>query len=158
MASLYEIDLGIMKCFDEETGEIFDADMLEALEMERAGKLENIALYIKNLNADIEAFKNEISALDARKKSASNKLESLKRYLQNSLQGEKFETSKVKISYRNTQSVSVDIEKFMAMDGFENYVRFKDPEPDKTAIKEALKTGKQLDGCELVTNTSMQIK
>ena len=40
----------------------------------------------------------------------------------------------------------------------ENYLRYKEPEADKTAIKEALKAGKTVAGATLVENTSVIIK
>ena len=50
--NLFEIENEIMNCWDQETGEILDSDRLDQLEMERDTKIENIALYIKNLTAD----------------------------------------------------------------------------------------------------------
>lgn len=56
--NLYEIDLAIEEAFtqavDPETGEVNDEYMaqLDALEMERDRKVENIACFIKNLKAD----------------------------------------------------------------------------------------------------------
>ena len=47
---LYEIDEQILNCIDAETGEIIDADMLNALQMERDAKIEGVALWIKDLN------------------------------------------------------------------------------------------------------------
>ena len=55
MATLYEIDESIKALIDEETGEIADFEAFEALNLERDAKLENIALYIKDLKADAEA-------------------------------------------------------------------------------------------------------
>ena len=49
---LYEIDEQILNCIDAETGEIIDADMLNALQMERDAKIEGVALWIKDLKAE----------------------------------------------------------------------------------------------------------
>ena len=46
---LYEIDEAILSCIDTDTGEILDADKLNALQIEREEKLENVALWIKKL-------------------------------------------------------------------------------------------------------------
>ena len=59
--NLYEIENEILKCVDEETGEIFDVEKFEALELARDVKIENICLWIKNLKAEAEALKLEIS-------------------------------------------------------------------------------------------------
>lgn len=60
--TLYEIEAQILECaseVDEETGEILDIEKLEALEIEKEKKQENIALWIKNLRAEKEAVKSE---------------------------------------------------------------------------------------------------
>ena len=53
--TLYEIQDNIRQAieqgFNEETGEIFDASDLEALQIQRDEKIESIALYIKDLTA-----------------------------------------------------------------------------------------------------------
>ena len=59
---LYEIDEQILGCIDAETGEIIDADMLNALQIERDAKIENVALWIKDLKAEAEAYKAEKQA------------------------------------------------------------------------------------------------
>lgn len=55
--NLYEIDAAIMACIDEETGEITDPAKLDELDMTRDQKIENIALYIKDLRAEASAIK-----------------------------------------------------------------------------------------------------
>ena len=40
----------------------------------------------------------------------------------------------------------------------EEYLKHKDPEPDKTAIKAAIKMGKIIDGAEIVANQNIQIR
>ena len=90
--NLFEIENEIMNCWDQETGEILDSDRLDQLEMERDTKIENIALYIKNLTADAEALKAEKQSFAERQKAAENKVESLKKYLATYLAGQKFST------------------------------------------------------------------
>ena len=60
--TLYEIDAAMQECIDPETGEV-DAERIEALAMERDKKIENIALWIINIKADIETAKAEIDRL-----------------------------------------------------------------------------------------------
>ena len=62
---LYEIDREIEACIDFDTGEILDSERLDALQMERAAKLEGVACWIKNLTADAKAFREEEKALQA---------------------------------------------------------------------------------------------
>lgn len=63
MASIYEIDQQIMQCIDFETGEIVDAEKLNALQIEKDKKIEGIACWIKNLNAEAQNIKAEEQAL-----------------------------------------------------------------------------------------------
>lgn len=157
--NLYKIDRAILDCVDLETGEIIDEDALNALEMERYAKVENIALWIKNLMSDAAQIKKEREALEEREKSAKNKAESLKKYLSEYLNGNKFSTSKVAISFRKSESVDVtDINKIMIMDDADSYLKYKDPDPDKTAIKQAIKSGINIPGCSLVEKQNIQIK
>lgn len=69
---LYEIDAAIDAAIeagtDPETGEITNLEEITALQMQREEKLENIALYIKNLSAIATALKNEIDVLNERRK------------------------------------------------------------------------------------------
>lgn len=154
MASLWQIEEAIMDCVDMETGEIIDIDRLDKLQMDRDTKIENIALYIKNLLSDAAGIKAEKDNLAQRQKVAENKANSLKKYLSGYLAGQKFSTSRVAISFRKSESVN--IEDITAIP--EEYLKYKDPEPDKTAIKSMLKSGKKVPGAELVQNQNIQIK
>ena len=150
--TIYEIDQAIMRCVDLETGEIIDTEQLDKLQMERDAKLENVACWIKDLKA--EALKNEKQALAERQKVAENKMESLKKYLAYALDGKAFNSTRASVTFRKSQAVEIsDIYKLD-----ENYLRYKEPEADKTAIKEALKAGKEVAGATLVENTSIIIK
>ena len=70
MANLYEIDQAIMNCLDEETGEVLDLDRMNALQMERKAKIENVALLYKNVKADMEAYKAEKTAFAEKEQAA----------------------------------------------------------------------------------------
>ena len=151
---LYEIDQAIMDLVDNETGEIIDIEMFDNLQMERDEKIESIALYIKDLKAEAEALKAEKLAFAERQKVAENKAESLKAYLSYALKGRAFKTVKASVSFRKSQQVNVpDI---YELD--ENFLKYKEPEADKTAIKEAIKAGQTVKGATLIENTSVIIK
>ena len=49
--NIYDIDKAIEACVDTETGEIIDGEKLDALQMERAAKIEGVACWVKNLPA-----------------------------------------------------------------------------------------------------------
>ena len=152
--NLYEIEAGILSCIDEETGEIINLEKLNQLEMERDTKIENIALWIKNLKAEAEAYKAEKQVFDQRQKAAENKMADLKKYLTGYLNGEKFKTTKVSCSFRNSESVDVlDVWRLP-----DEYRRYKAPEPNKEEIKKAIKSGVDVPGAALVSNLSLIIK
>lgn len=152
--NLYEIDSAIMNCVDMETGEIIDIERLSSLQMERNQKIEGIGCWIKNLLADAKALKEEKDNLAARQKAAENKAASLKEFLSSYLNGEKFKTAKVAISYR--KSDSVDIAEGAVIP--EEYLKYSEPTPDKIGLKAALKSGEKFQGISLVTSNNIQIK
>lgn len=152
--TLYEINEQILSCIDEETGEVLDADKLNALQIEKDEKIENVALWIKDLKAEAEAMKTEKKSFEERQKACENKAESLKKWLADALNGEKFKTNKVLISFRKTKSVQVsDIWQVP-----EEYIKYGEPTPDKNAIKKAIEAGEDIHGAFLVENTSMTVK
>lgn len=157
--TIYEIDNAILDCIDLETGEIIDIDKLNKLELERETKIEGVACWIKDLKAEAEALKNEKQALAERQRVAENKAESLKKYLAYALAGNKFSTAKCAVSFRSTESVEVTTEGLNnLMKEHDELLTYKAPEPNKTAIKQALKDGLNVAGVQLVQNTSVIIK
>ena len=157
MSNLYELNKAIADFdleIDEETGEILNMDGLDALQLERDTKIENIALWIKNLTADAKAYKEEKAVFAEKERRAKNKIESLKRYLQDNLDGQKFNTSKVSISYRKSQSVEItDLSILPRM-----ALKEQDPVPDKVVLKDLLKAGTLVAGARLVDKQNMIIK
>lgn len=161
---LYEIDREIESllsdAIDPETGEVlFLPEKLEELQMEKERKTENLALAVKNLTAEGRAIREEEIALAERRKSLEKRAERAREYLEFILQGEKFRTAKVAVSWRSSKRVTVD-EGFLAWAKRrgKRFLRMKDPEPDKTAIREALQSGEKVPHAAMVEETNMQIK
>ena len=154
--NIYEIEQAIMDLVDPETGEITDFDALDALSMARDEKIENVALWIKNLVAEAKAIREEEKSLAERRKAAENKAESLEKYLEQTLSGEKFSTAKVAISYRKSKAVEIADEATFIKAGA--YLVPQDPKIDRKAISDALKTGAIVNGAELVERNNIQIK
>lgn len=157
--SIYEIDDAITSLVDMETGEIEDEKRFDELQMERTQKIENTACYFKNLTAEAKAMKEEEANLAQRRKAVENKAERIKNLLVYALNGEKFDSPKVRCSYRNAKSVQVD-------DGFvawaeehaDDLLTYKEPMPNRTAIKAALEDGREVEHAEIVTNERLQVK
>ena len=155
--TLFEINQQIINAIefgcDPETGEIIDAAALDALEMAKEEKTENIILLIKDLTAENKAISEEEQALAKRRRAGENRVEWLKNYLMASLDGEKFKTPRCSASYRKTASVSIIDESAIPSE----YIRTK-TEPNKMAIKDALKAGETVPGATLEDRVSLIIK
>lgn len=161
--TLYEIDAGIQELLSEvdpETGELItDYEALDALLMERETKIENIVLFIKNLSSDVRELKAEEAALAERRKKAEKKAERLREYISHALGGEKFQTPRCCVSFRKSTVLELG-EGFTewAKEHADTLLRYKEPEPDKAAIKAALAEGALIPDAKLVQNTTMTIK
>ena len=157
--NIYEIDNAMFSLIDEETGEIKDYEAFEELQMQKEEKIENTALWYKNLVAESKAIREEEKALAERRKSLENKAENLKNFINRTLDGNKFSTSKVAISYRKSTAVEVDDEFIdYAMKNKNDLLTFKRPEPNKTVIKGMLQGGFDIPHAELVERNNMSIK
>lgn len=156
--TLYEIDKALAEFefeIDEESGEILNANELDELKMAREDKIEGISLWIKNLEAEREAVKNEKNNFADREKRLGKKIDSLKGYLTYALDGQKFSTPKVAVSFRKSESVHITDE-YLIPDEYKLFTVVK--KPDKGIIKDALKKGKEIMGVELVEKRNIQIK
>lgn len=154
--NLYEIDNAILSCVDPETGEIFDLEWLDKLQMERERKIENVLCWVKNLESDAEQIKAEEKALADRRKSAEAKADRLRSYIGGILNGEKFQTPKVSVSWRKSDGVVIDnLNELMKED---DYLTYKEPEPNKSKIKAAIKAGVVVPGAHLEERHNMSIK
>lgn len=155
---LYEIDAEIEQCVlvDEETGEVIGIDMerINQLKMLKDEKIQNLALYYKNLSADAVAYKAEKDNFAKRERVAKNKADSIKKFLNGFLAGEKFKSTRVNITYRKSETVVVD--DMNKVD--EQYLKYAEPSVDKTAAKKAIKAGILVNGLHIEENQNIQIK
>ena len=155
MANLYEIDLAIQECVDTETGELVDPERLDALFMERNLKIENVALWVKNLLSDAEAIKAEKDALADREAKCRKKADDLKLWLAKALEGQKFCTARCAVSFRKSTRLEVTDPGSVPAELMVETITTK---PDASKIKALLKEGQLVDGCRLVENLNTQIK
>jgi predicted nucleic acid-binding Zn-ribbon protein len=149
---LYEIDEQIASLIDED-GCITDEKKFNDLQMERSEKIENVGLYIKNLRADVDAYKNEIKAFQERKEQAEHKIESLENWLQGALDGARLKTDRIQISYRKSTRVEIADDAVIP----EEFLKITTT-PNKAEIKKYLKQGFKIDGVELQEHKNMSIK
>lgn len=158
--NIYEIDKAITSLIDNETGEISDFEAFEQLQLDRETKIENIALAYKNYNAEAIMIKDEAGRLMERAEKAKSNAERCKKLLEYALQGQAFKTPKTSISYRKSTSVKLEDEflSWALYTGNDNYVNYKDPVPNLTAIKNALRFGEKIPHAELVENNNIQVR
>lgn len=161
MIELYEINKQLQEAYesavDPETGEILSdeaLDRISTLEMARDEKIESVGLWIKNLAAEAAAIKAEKLELAKRQASAEKRAENLKKYLSEVLAGEKFKTARLSISWRKSEAVKVADDCFLP----DEYLTFKEPAPNLTALKAALKAGETIPGASIVSSNNIQIK
>lgn len=169
MNTLYELDAKIaelldtgfeMSCIDAETGEIDETQLaayLEQLQLDRKTKIDNIAVYVKNLEAEAVAIRAEEKRLKERREAKERKAERLKNYIKTSmlLQGEtKFESARVSMALRNSKAVVVDESKLESVYFINKIVQ----SVDKKAIKAALEAGILVEGAMLEERKNLQIK
>lgn len=141
-------------------------DTLDGVEEEFETKAENIAAYIKGLKAEADAIKAEEITLNRRRKVKENQIERMKSYLLENMQlinRQKIDTPRAKLSIRNNaESVQFDDEeqfiRLCLARGQDDYLRYKDPELNKTAVKKALQSGMEIDGARLIRTQSLIIK
>lgn len=159
--TLYDIDNRLQELVDPETGEIADYEAFEALDMERNRKLENMACWIKNMKADMDGIAAEVKALQARKTAIAKRAERIAGYLQEALAGQKFETPKCSITYRNSTAVvigdSATVVEYLESHGHTDCVTYAEPKIDKNELKKLLNDG-EVPGASLEKRQNMQIK
>lgn len=156
--NLYEIkqefEKAIEECVDMETGEIINPTRLDELNMVLTDKRENVALYIKNLSAEAKAIDEEAKNLTNRKRVLNNKVEGLKKYLADNLEGHKFETAKVVVSFRKSEQLEINSIEHIPTE----YLISQEPKIDKVALKKSIKQGSVINGVQIITKQNIQIK
>ena len=158
---LYEISDAIRAALDhieldEETGEILNADNLHAVEAEASEKIEATALYLRELDAEAKAAKEEANRMLDRVKSMQKRSDYLKSMLLDALHATgKVKTVRVTVSIRTTKAVEIA----EGADLPEAYTTVKTTvSPNKVAIKQALLDGVEVPGCHLEARESVSIR
>lgn len=141
---------------DEETGEILSSDALHAVEAQAAEKIEATALYLRELDAEARAAKEEADRMLDRVKSLQKRSDYLKAMLLDALHATgKVKTGRVTVSIRTTKAVEIA----EGADLPEAYTTVKTTvSPNKVAIKQALLDGVEVPGCSLEARESVSIR
>lgn len=140
------------------------SDTLESITSMLEEKADNIACMIKNMTAEAEAIKAEEQSLAERRKAKEKQIDRIKTYLSDTLINSgytKLETARNKITFRKSNSVSIEDEAAFvewAIKTHDEYLTYEDPTINKTAIKEALANGTEVFGVHIETKQNIQIK
>ena len=138
---------------DEETGEILGIEALEAIKDDIKDKLLNYGKYVKTLQAEASAYKQEKQRVEREIKKRDKKIEYLKSVISANLKDDdKIEDTQCKLNYRKTKRVTID-ELDLLPDEFIEYT----PKVKKTELKLALVHG-DISGARLETCQHLQIK
>ena len=141
-------------------------DTLSGIEEEFEVKAENIGAYIKELTAAAKYLKAEEEVLSKRRRAKEKQAEWLKKYLLESMQAigrTKIDRPMAVLSIRtNPESVRFDDENaFITLcqrNGSDDYLRYKAPEINRSAVKEALQAGQKIEGASLIRTQTVTSK
>lgn len=162
--SLYNITNGFITLFEKAENEELTQEEIEQQGNELALALKNkstsIIGYVRNLDLTSEALKNEIDRLTTMKKAVDNKNTKFKEYVKENMEKlnlQKIDTELGSLTIaKNPVSVEVYDENMI----IDEYKKEKVTVTiDKTAIKNAIKEGKEVQGARLIEDkTSLRIK
>lgn len=144
--------------FDED-GVLINEDELNALNVDRDTKRENIALVIKNKEAEKQAISNEKKTFASREKTLTREIDWLKNYLAFDLKGEPFKTPRVVITFRKSESVEI-LNEDAVPDSYLDIKVVRTPMKDeiKKRLKEAEAKGEEIAWAKLDKKNNIQVK
>ncbi len=141
-------------------------DTLDAVDGEMEDKLANCGAFIKQLNAEADALDNEIKSLRYRSAAKKREIDSFKTYIMGCMENadvKKVDQPIAKLTIRqNSESVEVADEKnfieWAMKNDRDDLLRYSMPDINKTAIKDAIRSGADIPGAQLVRTKSLIIK
>lgn len=163
--TLYEITNDYMQLMqmmeDPEMDPQTLSDTMEGIEGELEVKAESYAKVMKNLEADVVGIKAEIDRLSERKKTIENNIKNMKEVLQFAMETTgktKFKTELFSFGIRkNAPSVIMDEPYIENVP--ERFLKYSEPTINRTAIKEAIQKGEDLEGlAHLEQSSSLSIR
>lgn len=161
--SLYQIEKEYLQIVDtliQSEGEL-SPELEEALQINKEQLQQKGIGYgyiIKQLEYDVDMVDAELKRLQAIKKSRTNAMDRLKASLSGAMQLHEvteLKTPTLKINFRKSESVEV-LDVALLDVKFVKEVTTKSA--DKTAIKEAIKSGESVTGAILQSNLNLQVK
>lgn len=168
MANLYTLAQEFRQLLDDiDSGVIPEeaiGDTLESVECALDDKLENVAVFIKELKSDVDALAAEEKALRDRRESKQRKLERMTDYLTAQMQltgKKKLERPRASISIRRSEAVEISDEaEFLrwATGHRDDLLTYKAPAISKSAIKLAISDGEKIPFASIVERGKAAVK
>ena len=171
MANIYELTGTMLTLMDHLYDEDINEDDLlracEEVELAIEDKADGYAKILKNMDADIKSIQAEERRLKERRQALEHRQAQLKYNLESSMRAigkAKFRTDLFSFGIqKNPPSVKIEdakaLIKWCQDNGREEFLKYKEPEANKTALKEALlKDGEIIDGAEVVQTDGLQIR
>lgn len=131
-------------------------DTLDLIDGEYREKVENYAIFIKQLQSNADALKEEIDRLTARYKTLNNNIDRLKTNLMESMIAsgkDKVKTLLFNVSVRGYESVVVDDPTAIP----EEFLKYSEPTVNNVELKKALKNG-EVNGAHLESKPGISIR
>jgi hypothetical protein len=135
------------------------ADTLESLSGDLEVKATNVAMFVRNLEAQAEAIKAAEKAMADRRKAIEARAESIREYLHSNM--DRTGITKIECPYfvlsikKNPAAVKITGE---VPDEFLTTPKPPEPAPDKAKIKEFIQSGNSPDWAKLEQGTRLEIK
>lgn len=141
-------------------------DTLDAVDGEMADKLANCGAFVKQLTAEAGALDTEIKSLRQRSASKKREIERFKKYIMDCMINadvKKVDEPLAKLTIRqNAESVEVADElgfiDWAQRNDRDDLLRYSTPDINKTAVKDAIRSGTELPGAQIVRTKSLIIK
>lgn len=162
--SLYNITENFITLFEKaENGELTQEELQKQgndLALALKNKSTSVVGYVRNSELTSEAIKNEIDRLTAMKKALDNRTSKFKEYVKENMERLDLKKIETKLGTLSVASNPASVEIFNETLVSEEYKKEKVTVTiDKTAIKNALKSGKEVQGARLIEDkTSLRIK
>lgn len=163
--ALYQISSHYLHALDDLTDPENDIpleavnDTLEALGGELEDKAINVAKFLRNLETTAEAIKSAEADMNRRRKAFESRIQWLKHYLKTNMEHSgmtKIECPYFKLAVQNNPAAVTILDEDAIPECFkEQIISWK---IDKTAIKDAIKSGQSVAGAELSASTRLVIR
>lgn len=137
------------------------ADTLEGMSGALELKAQNVVMFARNLEATATAIKEAETAMASRRKAIEHRAAGLRRYALSAMQVagvQSIECPYFKLSVRKNPPA---VEVFDAAQIPAQFMRTPEPPPpapDKKAITEAIKAGKEVPGARLVSGERLEVR